>query len=480
MRRLLSAILLIPALLTAPAAAQVLTLTRVPACGAGPVGSPADLNVEGTVTGIGAASQYRVAAYVFTDQWWTKPTFAAPTAPLTPSGPGSAVFSIDVTTHPNDLEAGYIAIFLVPSTSTPPQASGLNALPASLFAYPYVTAARSCDHRVISWKGRDWQVKDSGNAKWGPGPNYFTDDASNVWIDGAGDLHLKINRVGNRWRSAEVIDRSANPGLSTPGYGTYTFQVKSRVDNLDANAVLGLFTWDDDPASDVYAHREIDFEAARWGNPNDPTNAQFVVQPWNASPEHLLRITLPPGDIATTHRFTWQPGRVDFMSWTGNSAEPGSPFDIIASHTYEGTDVPPAGGTEHIHLNLWLLNGSPPLGNQEVEVVIRDVSFQPLGSASAIQDPTRTIRDVSLRAAPNPTNGPVTFTLVSKSRAPMELNIMDLQGRLVRSLGAGEGATARFRWDGRDAFGRLVAPGMYYAVANGGGVSAVRNVLVIR
>ena len=42
--------------------------------------------------------------------------------------------------------------------------------------------------------------------------------------------------------------------------------------------VLGLFTWEDH--SDVPSNRELDFEFARWGRASDPTNAQFVVQPY--------------------------------------------------------------------------------------------------------------------------------------------------------------------------------------------------------
>src|SRR6266852_8102374 len=35
----------------------------------------------------------------------------------------------------------------------------------------------------ISWAGRTWQVK-SSQSKVGPGPNYFSASAENVWVDG--------------------------------------------------------------------------------------------------------------------------------------------------------------------------------------------------------------------------------------------------------------------------------------------------------
>src|SRR5437870_9597705 len=56
------------------------------------------------------------------------------------------------------------------------------------------------------------------------------------------------------------------------GFGTYRFRLDSPVDDIDPNAVVGLFTWSDRPD---FNHREIDIEISRWGEPGNP-NAQFV------------------------------------------------------------------------------------------------------------------------------------------------------------------------------------------------------------
>src|SRR5258706_1930305 len=128
----------------------------------------------------------------------------------------------------------------------------------------------------VTWHGLSWQVKTS-NAAVGPGPNIFS--RANVNVDTSGFLHLHIARdASNRWTTAEVI------APTSYGYGTYTFTVATPLDAFDPNVVLGLFTWSDKAP---YAHREIDFEAARWGNAADPTNAQFVVQPYNLA-GHLV------------------------------------------------------------------------------------------------------------------------------------------------------------------------------------------------
>jgi hypothetical protein len=48
------------------------------------------------------------------------------------------------------------------------------------------------------------------------------------------------------------------------------------------------------------------------------------------------------------------------------------------SHTwsYTGSDVPRPGG-ENVRLNLWLSGGAPPIGGQEVEVVLQSFAFTP-------------------------------------------------------------------------------------------------------
>ena len=207
---------------------------------------------------------------------------------------------------------------------------------------------------TIEWSGFTWSVK-SYNRRIGPGPNFFS--AANVSHDPTtDDLRLTIQRSGNRWTTAEVI---ANASL---GYGTYTWTIKSAPD-VDPNVVLGMFTWNDDPA---YAHREIDIEFARWGNATDPTNAQYAVQPWDA-PGHDHRWTQTGGLTNTVHSFTWSPGQVDFLSTTAA----GGP---IAAYTYAGADVPVPGG-ENPRINLWLFRGAAPTNGLATEVVFDSFAF---------------------------------------------------------------------------------------------------------
>jgi hypothetical protein len=208
----------------------------------------------------------------------------------------------------------------------------------------------------VTWSGATWQVKTS-RAAVGPGPNVF--DKANVQVDGFGYLHLKIQKnASGTWTTSEII------GPTSFGYGTYTFVLGSRVDTLDPNAVLGLFTWSDKAP---YAHRELDIEFARWGNAADPTNAQYVVQPWDGA-NHLARFTQPSATVST-QRFTWRAGSVSWQSLDASNI-------VIASYTYTGSDVP-VPGDERVHLNFWLFNGAAPTNAQPAEVIVRSFSFAP-------------------------------------------------------------------------------------------------------
>ena len=231
----------------------------------------------------------------------------------------------------------------------------LGALLAVSVAMPAVAAGKPGYPDRITWSGATWQIKTSRSAV-GPGPNVF--DKANVSVDGSGYLHLRIARNASRWTTAEII------GPVTHGYGTYTFSLGSPVDALDPNVVLGLFTWSD-KAPD--AHRELDIEFARWGNPADATNAQYVVQPWSSA-NHLRRFSQPAA-ASSMHRFTWRSGSVAWESRDGAGA-------LIQSYAYTGRDVPRT-GDERVRLNLWLFNGNAPTDGNPVEVIVTSFIFTP-------------------------------------------------------------------------------------------------------
>jgi len=223
-------------------------------------------------------------------------------------------------------------------------------------AMPALAAGKPAYPDKIAWSGLTWDIKTSRSAV-GPGPNVFA--KSNVWLDQSGSLHLGIAKnAAGTWTCAEII------APTSYGYGTYSFTIASRVDTLDPNVVLGLFTWSDKAP---YAHREIDIEFARWANVVDKTNAQYVVQPYSGA-GHLARFTQPE-TATSTHLFTWRPGQI---SWQSRDAS----GNQIGSYTYTGSDVPKP-GDERVRLNLWLFGGAVPSDGIPAEVVVSSFAFTP-------------------------------------------------------------------------------------------------------
>ena len=187
-------------------------------------------------------------------------------------------------------------------------------------------------------------------------------------------------RIRNGWLHLRITHRtnsSGNAPKSSPrrtfGPGSYRFELNSVVDNLNPNVTLGLFTYSDDPA---FTNREIDVEGGRWQNPSDMDNAQFVVQPYYLA-NQLVRYRVPPGLADSTHLFVWETNRISWQFQTG--AYSAAATNLIASYVFNNAANVPQSGDEAVHLNLWLINGSAPTDNNEVEVIIQGFNFVLLG-----------------------------------------------------------------------------------------------------
>jgi hypothetical protein len=231
-----------------------------------------------------------------------------------------------------------------------------DAAPVTSSGIANVPATNKSHMKTLQFSGYDWLVKTSDH-RVGPGPNYFSDSADNVSVDAQGQLHLRITEREGRWFCAEVISSRSF------GYGTYRFYLNTKAESVDPQTVLGMFTWNDDPA---YAHREIDIEISRWGLANNQ-NAQFVVQPYTR-PQNIVRFQMPPALSSSVHSFSWKPDNVLFQSTAADQA-------VIQQHTFI-KDIPRAGG-ENARINLWLFAGRPPTNGKPIEVVISKFEFTP-------------------------------------------------------------------------------------------------------
>jgi len=216
----------------------------------------------------------------------------------------------------------------------------------------------------FSFSGYDWQAKATTRGRVGPGPNLYSSDRDNVWIDDAGHLHLRTTYKKNRWWCAEIAS------IESFGYGTYKFHLEKVPDELNEQVVLGLFTWDDDP--DQY-YREIDIEVSNWGDPARD-NTQFVVQPHGA-PNHKSSFDSPLTESPLIYSFNWTKTKISFQAIDAtlfNQAED----SIVHEWVYSGQPIP-SPANENARVCLWLYQGKPPTDRREVEVILSRFEFIP-------------------------------------------------------------------------------------------------------
>ena len=329
--------------------------------------------LRGTVTCADPAA-YRIAPYIFVSGWWTKPTWASPTLAIQPDGSWAG----NITTGGTDQYATQIAVFLIPATYSPPSMAGGQTLPSALYsnAIAYLIANRAPSYRTIDFAGFRWRVKASTTPA-GPGPNYFSDSNQAVWVDAAGQLHLTISNAGGRWYSTEVIN------MLSLGYGAYTYTLRGAIDQLDVNAVLGLFTWDDTAPAANY--REIDVEFARWGDPL-ANNAQYVVQP-HTTAGNIKRFALTLPGQRSRQSFDWRPGGVYFRTEVEDAQTPGQ-WRTVQDWTYAGASNPTP-SLENPRINFWLMNGYAPVSGLPAEVVVENFEFSPQGTPGAVLNVNR-------------------------------------------------------------------------------------------
>lgn len=217
-----------------------------------------------------------------------------------------------------------------------------------------INLLRDVENPTIEFSGYEWTVKRSLATRVGPGPNFFSREAVELTPEG---LKLAILERNGGHYCAEVVCRQSL------GYGKYTFHVASSLQDLDENAVLGMFTWSE---SSEPPNRELDIEVSKWGVSEEPPKVQFVVQPWD-EPGNLESFPLPQG-IGAVYTMLWTPEFVEFELRTR---------DGLTIRRSKFTREVPEPGNESIRINLWLRKGMAPAMGGSREVIIRKFEFEP-------------------------------------------------------------------------------------------------------
>jgi hypothetical protein len=325
--------------------------------------------ISGVVSGV-TPSSYVLMAFIYIPGlgWYSKPTDAQPYITLS----GAGTFSAYLNTGGIDDYSTMVELYLLPANSPliTTAVNGAVEVPPAIKAAAVASDRSICPGQpTLNWSGLTWFVKESNGAQVGPGvngANIFSSSSNNAWVDVYGNLHLQIVKNPNgQWACAELVSPYRL------GYGTYSFDCFTQVDNLDPAATLGMFTWSDFTSD--YANREIDIEASRWDVANNSWNLQYVIQPYTIT-GNINRFFDSSG-ISSAQTIYWQPTRVGFTSSE-------NPLFPINSWTYNGASIP-ASGDERAHINLWLnnsgFNGSipGPVKGQAVQVTLSNFKFTP-------------------------------------------------------------------------------------------------------
>ncbi len=245
------------------------------------------------------------------------------------------------------------------------------------------------DSGDLVFSGYGWKIKAS-NTPVGPGPNYFNDSDSMVWVDSEGMLHLRIAYINGRWQSSEIIC------TENSGYGSYVFCLESNVATINERVVLGLFTWDDNSFKEQ-GNSEVDIEFSKWFKTNDSLTLTYSVQPVIfdnpvAFSERSFKPQMAVSKLKqpSTHVFNWQADQITWNSYTGSFFPGGSPIvswnfnlsnpsrtKIEGGNVSNPIIIPAPGATTRARMNLWLLNGLAPSDGKPFEVVVRSFEYIP-------------------------------------------------------------------------------------------------------
>lgn len=326
--------------------------------------------------------------------------------------------------------------------------------------------------RTITFSGYNWRVK--GPGFFGPGPNRFSDAVGAVWVDASDELHMTVKNNFGDWFSSEIA-------LVDPlGYGDYIFTTKGRLDLLDRNVVLGLFTWEYGPCyNPAYLwwgpFNEFDIEFSRWGNPSNDIG-QFVAQPYDW-PGNISRFAASfSNNEITSHAFRWLNDRVECRSWRGGPQDEATSVQIH-SWTYTGPHIPRP-EQPRVHINLWHI--ATPASNQEV--VLTAFTFVPDVTATAIGDSPLARQSFLANARPNPFNPTTSIGYTMATDGFAEIAVYDVRGRLVRTLVNGRAMAGynEVTWDGRDDSGNRVASGVYLYQLRAGNVVETKKMVMLK
>jgi hypothetical protein len=336
------------------------------------------------------------------------------------------------------------------------------AILSLLATQPMLPTVSTSVARTISWSGYTWDVRPVGSG--GPGANQWSDSPANVRVEGSDLVLAIVQDASGHWTSAEVDNQQHL------GYGTYRWVVAGDLSTLDANEVLGMFTYGGSSPS----NNEIDIEASHWGNLAWPSGSATVWQDAGADLSQSKSFEYS-GRPPYVNQFRWEPGRITYLitdaagvtlfQWivTRDVPTPSSEVPMINYWRYDGV-APAAARSMRVSSFTWL-----PLGAEDPPAPTGGRATSPgpgRSSTASCARVTMTRHRFAVTGRRHGTTIAWTSPGPTKIRLAIERRLRNGRfawvGSLTRVVRTGGG---RMRFGGRVA-GRRLRAGRYRLVVN--------------
>lgn len=229
---------------------------------------------------------------------------------------------------------------------------------------------------TIVFGGIRWLARNASE-RGEPSNSLFSGKSTEVFVDDAGKLHLKINRRDGYWYS---VDIAADTAL---GYGTYAVFTETKFDAFPQNVAFE-FSITPDAAMDSYTPPSIAIQFTQLFENTSISPLRFLVAniEQNIIQERKERIFRPDqpfrmAGLFSTHAMTWTPRHIEFASYHDHGLPTpylGALWDFTGSPA-TGVRVPETTPTTVMRLRFW--SAGAPLGDTSIEVIIKKILFIP-------------------------------------------------------------------------------------------------------